>query len=852
MVFRWRLCWFWADPSATNPSTADCWLQGGGASRCSSCPRCSGHLGQLPDWFICDNPDMALAPSIPRVVVVDRRLWRVRRGQLAVPLPADRRAWAGLFERALSVVLCLTVLNTTVVSIQWFGQTLAVTGWVGLAAMAGAVAALATAALVMVIGMSRPFVVYLTAGTVVAAQFVVALTATDSAALPETWWAWQLMIPTCVLISGLLPVTRAIPVLVLLMGAYAWLRLSPMSGPGHGWHAAISDLSIFVVFSVFVSLWVPAWRRTADVADAAAAASYRSHAATEAARAADRQRRAAARLLHDEVIHSLRAICLPPGAIDRAEVRHMTSQACDLLIRGSSDLGVAVADGLTAALEEVATRSPLIVRVQCSREPTLPDPVVTAIGGAVAEALRNVERHSGVREAVITVMSAPGGVEVDVRDEGAGFDTTRMTGPLGFDSSILGRLMEVGGSATVVSSPGNGTTVKICWVVAHRDDFHDLSQRMAGLAGTRTRLMIGAGLPMLAYTMAQAALNRQLLADPAVAVLVVGFSSVIIVAALLWGRTRPIPALMSFGLIVTALATTTAGGLGLKAGTSVEVAYFAAGAAAPALALLAFFRPHWESLVASIMATAAAVVMVHRMDPGWDTMGRALPAVTSNLVAVVAVLLARLTIDRASRSVLWDEEMERQAESARAQLTIGRQVMADRLGRVRDWVLPFLAGVARGNPDPADPAVRQRAAVLEAAVRDDIRLGAAIDERARTLIADARSTGRQVEINAEPEAAATLPPRLVSRLLIAALDCGDPPRRVVLTISRPSAGPVTVSLLVTPSVPAPNLLTLAVHIGASIVTGPSFSLLRITVDDPGTSPQVGTIAEPLVSVQSQR
>jgi signal transduction histidine kinase len=47
--------------------------------------------------------------------------------------------------------------------------------------------------------------------------------------------------------------------------------------------------------------------------DAANRARIRSHAVTEAALAVDRQRRAAARLLHDEVIHALRAVSLPPG-----------------------------------------------------------------------------------------------------------------------------------------------------------------------------------------------------------------------------------------------------------------------------------------------------------------------------------------------------------------------------------------------------------------------------------------------------------------------------------------------------------------------------------------------------------
>jgi len=74
-------------------------------------------------------------------------------------------------------------------------------------------------------------------------------------------------------------------------------------------------------------------------------------------------------------------------------------------------------------------------------------------------------------------------------------------------------------------------------------------------------------------------------------------------------------------------------------------------------------------------------------------------------------------------------------------------------------VLPFLAGVAAGDLDPADPGTRQQATVLEAAVRDDIRLGACLDDQTRTLIAHARTTsGQQVVINAGPRPRVSFPP----------------------------------------------------------------------------------------------
>jgi len=225
--------------------------------------------------------------------------------------------------------------------------------------------------------------------------------------------------------------------------------------------------------------------------------------------------------------------------------------------------------------------------------------------------------------------------------------------------------------------------------------------------------------------------------------------------------------------------------------------------------------------------------------------------VMSTLVAIAGVLAARITIDRMSRNVLWAEELERQTDTVRAQVTIGRRVMTDRLGRIQTWVLPFLDGVTRGDLDPDDPTVRQRAAVLEAAVRDDIRLGACLDEVASQLIADARATGRLVEINAEPDAAGLLPAGLISRLLTAALDRPDgPPDRTVLTISMVNAREVSVSLLVAPPPTDHALASVATVVGATLLAGPTFQLIRLTAGT--TSPHMGTVERPADPVGSIR
>jgi len=767
-----------------------------------------------------------------------------------VAADAPGRTWTGSFERALFVVFGLIVANDVAVSMQWLSQAFGVSGWIGRAAIVVAVGALGSSAVLILFGFLGPALVYVTVGAIAGAQVVFVCAEPDASALPGTWWAWQLMIPASILVCAGLPLRRAAPALAVLLAGYAALRLSPVTGPGHGVHATISDLSCFVLFAVMVLVTVRAWRRTAEMSDEATGSRNRSHAATETARAGDRQRRAVARLLHDEVIHALRAVSLPPGAIDPVTVRDLTGRARTVLAEGSSALADVPIGDLRAVLEELAEHSPLMVRVEVSGKLVLPAPVAAAIVGAVGEALRNVQRHAGVSDAVIEARSSAGGVHLRVTDNGRGFDPALITGPLGYRSSILDRVADVGGTATVTSALGSGTTVTITWEIAPEMS-RDASQRLADLAGTRMRLITGGVAPMVVFALIQGGLNYSRLVDPAAALLAVSGAAVITLGALLWSRGRSMPGRMSIALIVTALATTVAGGWELRAAGDVELAYFAAGAGGPALALVAFFRPARESVTAAIAVTVAAAAMVHRMDPGWPAMEQALPAVMSTLVAIAGVLAARITIDRMSRNVLWAEELERQTDTVRAQVTIGRRVMTDRLGRIQTWVLPFLDGVTRGDLDPDDPTVRQRAAVLEAAVRDDIRLGACLDEVASQLIADARATGRLVEINAEPDAAGLLPAGLISRLLTAALDRPDgPPDRTVLTISMVNAREVSVSLLVAPPPTDHALASVATVVGATLLAGPTFQLIRLTAGM--TSPHIGTVERPADPVGSIR
>ena len=100
---------------------------------------------------------------------------------------------------------------------------------------------------------------------------------------------------------------------------------------------------------------------------------------------------------------------------------------------------------------------------------TIPDAAARAIAEATAEALTNSVRHGGridrPVDRLVRVEIVSTRVQVDVLDNGPGFDPTAVEeSRLGIALSIRERMTLLsGGSATVVSQPGDGTRVHLEW-----------------------------------------------------------------------------------------------------------------------------------------------------------------------------------------------------------------------------------------------------------------------------------------------------------------------------------------------------------------------------------------------------
>jgi signal transduction histidine kinase len=91
----------------------------------------------------------------------------------------------------------------------------------------------------------------------------------------------------------------------------------------------------------------------------------------------------------------------------------------------------------------------------------LPDDVESELYRIASEALSNVHKHAGAREASLRLENVRGSVRLTVADGGRGFRVrgarTRGFGLVGIED----RARVVGGRAAIRSVPGRGTTVTV-------------------------------------------------------------------------------------------------------------------------------------------------------------------------------------------------------------------------------------------------------------------------------------------------------------------------------------------------------------------------------------------------------
>jgi len=203
------------------------------------------------------------------------------------------------------------------------------------------------------------------------------------------------------------------------------------------------------------------------------------HARLVAAIEAERAR--IARDLHDVVGQALSAVRLSLLSLDSTDarlrgrgagittslaavddaIRQVRTAAFDLRPTVLDDLGLGPA--LRSLCRQVAR--PPGITVSCRAaigDMRLPSDVETTCYRVAQEAITNALRHSGARHLRVSIVLRPraGTLDLEVRDDGAGFDPSLCTGArcIGI-RGMVERAAIVGGSLEVRSEPGHGTIV---------------------------------------------------------------------------------------------------------------------------------------------------------------------------------------------------------------------------------------------------------------------------------------------------------------------------------------------------------------------------------------------------------
>ena len=186
--------------------------------------------------------------------------------------------------------------------------------------------------------------------------------------------------------------------------------------------------------------------------------------------AGDRERRRVERNLHDGAQQRLATLALslamirdrdgadPAMATSLAQASAELRQAIDELRELARGIHPAILteEGLPAAVESLADRSSLPVRVVADFDARLPEPVETAAYFVVSESLANVTKYAHASRAQVELSRCNGTLRVEVRDDGVGgADAARGSGLLG----LADRVAAVRGSFRVETPPGGGTRV---------------------------------------------------------------------------------------------------------------------------------------------------------------------------------------------------------------------------------------------------------------------------------------------------------------------------------------------------------------------------------------------------------
>jgi signal transduction histidine kinase len=259
--------------------------------------------------------------------------------------------------------------------------------------------------------------------------------------------------------------------LVLVPAIYFVGRVT-VNGGSPSWQLAALETVYSIILGSAVMVIVTMLRQASSSVDAAQATALDRYSHAVRQHALEVERVQVDSIVHDSVLTTL----LSAARAYTPEAKDLASRMAGAAIGHLRDAAlVSPDDSSTVSLRALAkqlgdeTREmpQFELRAHALGDGSVPAQAAEVIHSATVQAMLNSLQHGGDDGAVrrwVELSPNPGGLRVVVGDDGVGFDPILVPNErLGVRLSIIERVANAGGVATVQSSPGTGTIVTVSW-----------------------------------------------------------------------------------------------------------------------------------------------------------------------------------------------------------------------------------------------------------------------------------------------------------------------------------------------------------------------------------------------------
>ncbi len=243
----------------------------------------------------------------------------------------------------------------------------------------------------------------------------------------------------------------------------------PMGG-SHSGITLVTDSFYTLLTNACLSIIALMIRFAAQRSDAANSEAIQAEILRAEAEGKARERLRIDGLIHDSVLTALISAAQAKNHDDARTSSELAANALAKLSaiqKGESNQSSLYCGELFDSIILAAQRiNPEIkVKKNCATSIQVDSETASALTQATIQAVHNSVLHAGAKaNRDLSLKSTSAGLKIVIKDDGVGFRVAQINrGRLGIKISIIARMESVSGSAHVVSSPGQGTTVILEW-----------------------------------------------------------------------------------------------------------------------------------------------------------------------------------------------------------------------------------------------------------------------------------------------------------------------------------------------------------------------------------------------------